>query len=230
MELLRVSALNTMERYIVGLMVVVIVLMAFNSYQLYQVKSDYNEGVWISALASTNSASGASGIIPAGVPAIYGEELGVSFDDVTADNPQAADLAIRKLAVLDQQIELSGKDKERYINILYKKENGISCEYCCGARAIIFENGASACGCAHSYAMRGLTKYLITEHGSEYTDDQLLEEAGKWKTLFFPTQIQQKADILKSQGIELSYTNLASNKYRGIEQGKGSAGGMVGGC
>ncbi|MBI3032495.1 hypothetical protein HYY69_03400 [Candidatus Woesearchaeota archaeon] len=171
-------------------------------------------------------------IIPKGVPAIYGKELGVSFDDVSSSNQQKANEVIQKLGDLDNTITLTGADKERYINVLYKKENGIACEYCCGARSVIFENGEPACGCAHSYAMRGLTKYLITKHGKEYTDDQLLEEAGKWKTLFFPGILQQKAQVLQQKGIALNYINLASNKYRGAEKGAstGSGSGMVGGC
>ena len=81
--------------------------------------------------------------------------------------------------------------------------------------------------------MRGLAKYLIKNHGAELSNDQILEELGKWKTLFFPSKLMQKAAVLQSQGIELSYINLASNKYRGIENSvsqQSSSGGMVGGC
>jgi len=166
-----------------------------------------------------------SEIIPAGVPAVYGSELGVSFDDVSAANPKKADETIGKLAQYDNKISLSGDELQRYINIGLQ----ISCEYCCGAKAIIFSNGQPACGCAHSYAMRGLAKYLIKNHGSEFTDEQILAELGKWKTLFFPTIIAQKALILKEKGIDYrDYINLASNKYRGIESG--ASGGMVGSC
>ena len=157
---------------------------------------------------------------------VYGAELGVSYDDISPNDQQRADAAIRKLAMLDTSIELSGADLERYIAIGSK----ISCEYCCGAESIIFSNGQPACGCAHSYAMRGVAKYLITKHGSEYTDDQILEELGKWKTLFFPGVLTAKAQVLQQQGIEFNYINLASNKYRNIEKGASASGGMVGGC
>ncbi|MDP2628419.1 MAG: hypothetical protein Q8P15_00800 [Nanoarchaeota archaeon] len=171
----------------------------------------------------------ASEVIPKGVPSIYGNELGISYDDVSASNQGLADATIRKLGMIDVSESLEGAELQRYINVLYNLENGISCEYCCGARSVIFSDGEPACGCAHSYAMRGLTKYLIKYHGSEFTDEQILEEVGKWKTLFFPGILEAKAEVLKNQGIELNYINLASNKYRGIEQGQGS-GGMVGGC
>ncbi|PIN73680.1 hypothetical protein COV20_05665 [Candidatus Woesearchaeota archaeon CG10_big_fil_rev_8_21_14_0_10_45_16] len=170
-----------------------------------------------------------SNVVPTGVPLIYGEELGLRYDDVSPTDPQRADTAIRYLAQYDMGLQLEGESLDRYINILYKMENGISCEYCCGARSIIFENGEPACGCAHSFAMRGLAKYLLTQHGSEYSDAEILEELGKWKTLFFPGQMGLKAQMLEEQGIEFNYINLASNKYRGIEQGQ-AAGGMVGGC
>lgn len=168
----------------------------------------------------------ASEIIPTGTPKIYGSELGVSYDDVSPNNPQKANAAIAVLGNLDDQISLSGADLQRYINIASQ----ISCEYCCGAESIIFSNGQAACGCAHSYAMRGLAKYLIKNHPSEFSDDEILSELGKWKVLFFPGIHETKAAVLKAQGIELNYINLASNKYRGIEKGQQASGGMVGGC
>ena len=238
MDLSRQESVN---KLIIGLLIATLFIVGFNSLRL----SSMGEFISIATASSSASASaGATGtatgatiasssleFMPKGVPAIYGKELGVSYDDVSPNDPEKADQTIRKLGIIDQEITLSGADKERYINILYKLNNGISCEYCCGARAIIFADGQPACGCAHSYAMRGLAKYLITEHGSEYTDEQILEEVGKWKALFFPGPMAAKAEILKTEGKEINFVNLASNKYRGIEQGKGqSSGGMIGGC
>ncbi len=171
----------------------------------------------------------ASDIIPTGVPPVYGKELQISYDDVSASNPQLADATIGVLSNIDRSETLEGAELQRYIDILYNLENGISCEYCCGARSVIFETGDPACGCAHSYAIRGLAKYLIKYHGDEYTDEEILGEVGKWKVLFFPGIHEEKAKALEEQGIETNYINLASNKYRGIEQGQ-SSGGMVGGC
>lgn len=152
-------------------------------------------------------------VIPKGIPEIYGKELSVSYDDVSVNDQNKANQLLKKLGALDTQLKLSGKEKERYIAVGTK----ISCEYCCGVDAIIFTNGEPACGCAHSFAMRGVAKYLIKYHGSEFTDDEILEELGKWKTLFFPSRLASKAQVLKEKGIELNYINLASNKYRGIE-------------
>ncbi len=170
-----------------------------------------------------------SRIIPTGTPEVYGAELDVNYDDVSADDPRGADATIEELAQLDRNLTLEGDDLERYIHILYEKEDGMSCEFCCGARSIIFENGDPACGCAHSFAMRGLAKHLILEHGDEMTDEEILAEVGKWKILFFPGQHTEKASMMEEEGTEVDYVSLTANTYRGIEQGS-AGGGMVGGC
>ncbi len=231
------------HKFVMALLAVTIIISGLNIINLSQANAQMNSmsqlllagGITGGAIAAQRSASPAAlsdgaEVIPAGVPEIYGAELGVSFNDVSPDDQQSADAAIRKLGNLDRSITLSAADNERYVNILYRLHDGISCEYCCGARSIIFENGQPACGCAHSYAMRGLAKYLITEHGEEYADAEILEELGKWKTLFFPGQMGAKAAVLAQQGVEFNYINLASNKYRGAEKGLSSSGGMVGGC
>ena len=162
--------------------------------------------------------------LPRGVPNVYGAELGVSFDDVSLSDPSRAEATIEKLAALDTSIQLEGDDLARYIEAV----SPISCEYCCDAESLIFPDGEPACGCAHSFAMRGLAKYLITEHPNEFSNGDILEELGKWKALFFPQQISQKAAILESNGIPLNFVNLSSNKYQGIESGLQSD--MVGEC
>lgn len=198
--------------------VLLIVLFAYNGIRLSSLSAS---GGVIAPLVS------ASGIIPAGVPAIYGSELGISYDDVSASTPQRADAVIGVMAQIDRSVTLEGADLQRYITITTQ----ISCEYCCGAAAIVFSDGRAACGCAHSFAMRGLAKYLISEHGNEFSDDEILIELGKWKVLFFPGIHETKAAVMKSQGIDTNYINLASNAYRGIEKGaQQSGGGMVGGC
>ena len=90
---------------------------------------------------------------------------------------------------------LSAEEKKRYTDINLR----ISCEFCCGAKAIVFENGEASCGCAHSQAMRGLTAYLIKNHGAEYTDNQILRELAIWKGRYFPKQmIQKMSDQIQS--------------------------------
>ncbi len=233
-EMNRSVGKDSLEKAAIGILLVSLVLVGFNTFQISALKSISSMGpgamaansmVTGNAVAQMPSAveTGATAlsgpdVIPKGIPPIYGTELGVSFDDVSAADAQKADATIKKIGLLDKQISLSGKDKERYIQVASR----ISCEYCCGTDSIIFSDGKAACGCAHSFAMRGLAKYLIKNHGPEYTDDAILEELGKWKTLFFPEKITAKAKVLQAKGIELNYVNLASNKYRGAENEGGA--------
>lgn len=254
---------SSIEKATIVFLALALAILAFNQFQLYSIKSVDATNIQ-SQVSNQKVPTGLSiveaSVTPTGTPKIYGQELKVSYDDVSPNNPTLADQTIEKLSNLDRTITLQGNDLERYITIASE----MSCEYCCGAQSIIvrkedieFMNqkieaaiaagqltkeeaekyrqkpGTAACGCAHSFAMRGLAKYLITKHGSEYTDDQILEEMGKWKTLFFPTPMQQKAAALEERGIEFNYINLASNRFRGIEKdtgSSGSSGGMVGGC
>jgi len=198
------------------LIAVLALLLAFNFG-----KASINGNAVSTGLGSVS----ASEIIPTGVPAVYGQEMGVSYGDVSASNPRLADATIKKLSAYED-LDLTSGQMERYISIA----GSISCEYCCGADSIIFSNGQRACGCAHSYAMRGLAKYLLTEH-EEMSDIDVLSELGKWKVLFFPEIMAGKAQVLEDNGIDSTdYVNLASNLYRGIEQGQSQGGGMVGGC
>lgn len=200
----------------IGIIAVLALVIVFNFGRVYS--------TGITGLAVGVGTISASEIIPRGIPDVYGQELGVKYDDVSPTNPGLADATIQKLTAYEDK-ELTGYALNRYVKI----GSSISCEYCCGAKAIIFSNGQRACGCAHSYAMRGLAKYLLIEH-PDMSDEAILSELGKWKVLFFPGIHEQKASVLKAQGIELNYINLASNAYRGIEQGQASGGAMVGGC
>lgn len=199
---------------------VLVMLLFYNGFKIYNINSSGN------VINSGIGVVSALEIIPKGVPEIYGKEIGVSYDDVSATNPKLADATINKLTAYEDET-LNDAQMERYIKI----GSSISCEYCCGADAIIFSNGQRACGCAHSYAMRGLAKYLLINH-PEMSDIDILSELGKWKVLFFPGIHEQKAAALKANGIDhQNYVNLASNLYRGIEQGQATGGGqMVGGC
>lgn len=172
--------------------------------------------------------------ISQGVPEIYGGELGVSFDEVQQ--------AINVTKQFDptygkQKIVLAGADLQRYINIGLK----ISCEYCCGAKSIITADGRAACGCAHSWAMRGLIAYLVQNHGSEYADDEILREVARWKAMYFPKQMIRK---LASQLQGADFTPDTASLVLGVDlpdYGQGSKSAplpselenlpnMVGGC
>jgi hypothetical protein len=144
-------------------------------------------------------------LIPRGTPEIYGEELGVSFEKPID--------SLNILALLDGDLysngqikfsDLSSEEQERYIEI----GSMISCEYCCNAKTLVFEDGKPACGCSHSAAMRGLAKYLLKFHGSEYSNEEILSELSDWKALFFPKPTIEKALQLQSQGKKIDSRTL----------------------
>lgn len=207
---------DSIEKLVIGLMIAVIFIVGFNTFEIGSMNNmKILQNDMPASQSGQDSVQSMQGIdvLPKGVPRIYGAELGVSYDDISSADQKKADATIKKLGLLDEQIKLSGKDKERYIAIAGQ----ISCEYCCGVESIIFKDGSAACSCQHSFAMRGVAKYLIKNHPNEFTNDEILEELGKWKTLFFPQQIGKKALLLQEKGIEINYINLASNKYRNIE-------------
>ncbi len=123
--------------------------------------------------------------IPTGTPEIYGLELGVTFD---GDSDKMITILRRY-----EDASLDEGQMKRYVDV----GSRIACEYCCGVKTLVFKNGQRACGCAHSYAMRGLAKYLIINHPAEYTDDEILDELAKWKATYFPKQSLQK--VLQKQ-------------------------------
>ena len=131
--------------------------------------------------------------ISQGAPAVYGEELGVSFSKV---QPSIDVMRQFDPGYGNQKITLTGEELTRYIDIGLR----ISCEYCCGALSIIFKDGSAACGCAHSQAMRGLAAYLLKNHGSAYSNDQILQELARWKGMFFPKQMIAKMANALSTG------------------------------
>ena len=213
---------ETMVQYVV--IAVLAVLLIYNGAKIYGGSSSITGN----AIATGIGTVSALDVLPKGVPNVYGSEIGISYNDVSASNPSLADATMAKLTAYED-MQLNSEQMERYIKI----GSSIACEYCCGAKTLVFSNGERACGCAHSYAMRGLAKYLLTEH-PDITDLEILDELGKWKVLFFPGIHEKKAEALKANGIDYTnYVNLASNIYRGAENQASAGSGnsqMVCGC
>jgi hypothetical protein len=113
-------------------------------------------------------------VIPTGVPDIYGKELGVAFV------PEHADRMIMLLKQFEDD-KLNEEQMASYMRIGMRT----SCEYCCRVKTLVkpMSKGIRACGCAHSYAMRGLIKYLILNHSDKYTS-QSLEDFILSKTVY----------------------------------------------
>src|SRR3989344_3035766 len=137
-------------------------------------------------------------VIPTGTPE-YGTELGVSFDDPIN--------SLNILAKLDRQVPTSSLTEEenaRFVNVGTK----ISCEFCCGAPSVIDNTGRSLCGCSHAASFKGLSKYLIKNHPSEWTDDEILLELTEWKALYYPRNMVEKAVAALENGLELTPAGL----------------------
>src|SRR3989344_639796 len=156
---------------------------------------------------TANVAEIAAKVIPTGVPAVYGAELGVSFDDTVN--------SLNKLSKLDGDLyengeikfsDLTPEQQQRYVKV----GQSIACEYCCGATTMVQKNGQPACGCAHSASMRGVVKYLLKNHENEYSDEQLLEEAANWKALSFPKQTVEKAMRLSAENGQIDAVSVAT--------------------
>ena len=123
--------------------------------------------------------------MPTGIPAVYGKELNISFDEVQ-DAINKVKLYGPTYGQPEEKIALADftpTELKRYKNIGAQ----IACEYCCGVKTLTREDGAAACGCAHSIMMRGLSAYLLTNH-SEMSDKEILNELQLWKRAYFPKQ------------------------------------------
>ncbi|MBI2583351.1 MAG: hypothetical protein HYW25_01670 [Candidatus Aenigmarchaeota archaeon] len=194
------------------LVIVAVAIMAFNQYTLMSINGG-TAAITGNVVAEQQNAAtlqeAIDAVIPRGVPAVYGEELGVSFD-----KPQES---LNILANLDGDLydngklhfaDLTAEQQESYKQI----GASIACEYCCGATTLIFSNGQPACGCAHSAGMRGLAMYLLINN-PEMSNEQILDELTDWKALFFPKEMVAKY-----------------MQQNGLTQGAAELPDMVGGC
>lgn len=199
-------------KYKYSLIIILVIMLISNQWQinlLHKIMSQKN--ILSSVSSSEQSAKStdrnnsnlpqdiqqlAKKLIATGIPPVYGAELQVSFDK--------AALAIPKLAPFEQDSrpnKLTGEILRRYIDIGQQT----SCEFCCGARTMVFPDGRKACDCDHSAAMRGVAAYLLENYGDQMTDQQILSEVNKWKSAFFPGPTVNK--YLTSNGLN-STNNL----------------------
>ena len=125
----------------------------------------------------------AADVLPHGVPAQYGAVLGISFDDAARAMP-----ILQKFDSESGTVTLSSEAQQRYIAIASQT----ACEFCCGAKTLVFPDGKPACGCAHSSAMRSVARYLLQNY-PQMTDAQILAEVNRWKAAFFPGPTVAKA-------------------------------------
>ena len=208
------------------LLAVFIVITVFNSYMLFSLGTTQHTSTRKTVKLTGDPVQDAiNTIIPTGAAEPYGSALGVSFDDPVA--------GLSVLANLHRQIatdSLSGEEKQRYINIGTK----ISCEFCCSAPAVVDSSGRDLCGCAHAQSFMGLSKYLI-QNNPEMSDEDILWELTRWKSLYYPRNMVEKAAAALENGLELTPEvlndrDLLSKISSGNTADIGSLPQMVGGC
>src|SRR3989338_1524136 len=208
------------------LLAVFIVITVFNSYMLFSLGTTQHTSTRKTVKLTGDPVQDAiNTIIPTGAAEPYGSALGVSFDDPVA--------GLSVLANLHRQIptdSLSAEEKQRYINIGTK----ISCEFCCSAPAVVDSSGRDLCGCAHAQSFMGLSKYLI-QNNPEMSDEDILWELTRWKSLYYPRNMVEKAAAALENGLELTpevlnNRDLLSKISSGNTADIGSLPQMVGGC
>ncbi len=127
-------------------------------------------------------------MIPTGTPE-YGEELGISYDRPA----ESLNFMAKTLWPQMRKLKTEKPDVwERYLN-LASKPVGISCEFCCGLKAVgIRPDGEPMCGCQHNPALLALTLWLM-DNRPDMSDAEILKEVLKWKALFYPKNMVQLA-------------------------------------
>lgn len=183
------------EKVSCGMVALVAILILFNQVQISQASAlaglsspltfkSFSSKTSL-ALTGDPSKDAFTVVIPHGVP-FYGEALGVSFDDPIK--------GLSIIANLDpsygrNKIQLTSEEKQRYIKIDTTPSMG--CQYCCSVDTAVDSRGNPTCGCQHSWAIRGLTAYLVKNY-PQLTDEEIMREVSKWKGLFFPKQMITK--------------------------------------
>lgn len=179
-------------------------------------------------------------VTPSEMP-FYGPELGLDMSNLNAINA-----SIRKLSVMAPQqgsrpIQLTDAEMKRYVAI--GTEPYITCEFCCGVKTLVREDGSPTCGCAHSIAMRGTAAYLIQNY-PEMTNEEISYELTRQKGMYFPVQMQQRmASSLAGEtadfkpDIKYLVMNLTDKELTDLQNKAKTSGfepehnpGMVGGC
>ncbi len=193
------------ETLLLGLIGILIAALVVNQYLISNIQSAFKgtaspAGKAVSQTGGGNNANLEAilaDVVPKGVPE-YGGAADVSFDKV--------DNSLQTLVGYHTNMQLSGSDQERYIKIGMTKET--ACEFCCGIGELGFadKNGNLLCGCAHTIALSGLTKWLIKN--SDYTDEQIVEAIKDWKGVFFPAPMVSKE--LARRGINPETVGLPS--------------------
>jgi hypothetical protein len=170
----------------------------------------------------------------------YGKELGLDLSSLENINASIRLLASMEPGRGANAIALTPEEKKRYIAI--GTQPTVTCEFCCGVKTLVREDGSATCGCAHARAMMGTAAYLIRNH-PDLSDSDISYELVRQKGLYFPGKMQERAagqlsgDAANfSPDIRLLLKNLSATELAGLQTKAKESGftppkeSMVGGC
>src|SRR3989344_8720560 len=128
-----------LDKAIISLTIVLAVILFYNQLQINDISNisklsptglavaaEANKVQTVSTAQTSEASASGAGVIPKGIPKVYGNELQISYDDISPSDQRKADATIRKLASFDENTKLNQQELQRYIGIASK----ISCEYC----------------------------------------------------------------------------------------------------
>ena len=99
-------------------------------------------------------------------------------EDISFDDPLNAQ---KKWGAFETSISLPADQEARFQRLITSM---MTCSYCCGSPDQVTMN--KNCGCAHAKAVRGFSRFMIQNYGSQYTDEQLVGESHRWYALWYP--------------------------------------------
>jgi len=179
-------------------------------------------------------------VTPTTMP-FYGPELGLDMTSLNAINTSIAKLATMAPMQGSNPIQLNDEEMKRYIEI--GTEPYVTCEFCCGVKTLVREDGTPTCGCAHSIAMRGTAAYLIKNY-PRMTNAEISYELMRQKGMYFPVQMQERmasslsGDLAEAKpDIKYLIMNLTDAELKDLQQKAKTSGfkpevnaEMIGGC
>lgn len=127
-------------------------------------------------------------MIGTGAP-FYAPE-GVSFDDAVG-------------ALTEWQkyegLELPQDLLDRYQRLIMT----FTCNFCCGSPNSVTITGQ--CGGGHAKAARGFFRYMLSNYGDQYTDDQLVGEGFRWQAVWYPEGVVEDYLLATGRGDVLGH-------------------------
>lgn len=129
-------------------------------------------------------------MLPSGTP-FYAPE-GISFDD--------AEGSLTAWGRYEDEILLDVELQARWEEIT----STMTCDYCCGSPNSV--TVINRCGCDHAKAFRSIAKYLLSNYGSEYSNEEIIGELHRWKGAWYPKGVIEDYLLATGRGDVLGHS------------------------